>query len=180
VSAVEEALPAEAPPQERNPVLRGLAVAENVLITVLLVGTVSTILIQVFYRYALDKPLSWSNEIATDLLVYVAFVGLAIGVRDNAHVALRLFERKVGARTQRVLRVAELAVLGTVLVCIGIGGAAYAYEQRDVVSPIGMPLWAAFAALPLGGGLGALHALIEIIKLVRGGDLPAQVVEANE
>ncbi len=59
-------------------------------------------------------------------------------------------------------------MLGTVLACIGIGGAAYAYEQRDVVSPIGLPLWVAFAALPLGGGLGALHAVVEIVALFRG------------
>jgi TRAP-type C4-dicarboxylate transport system permease small subunit len=179
VSAVEEAV-AEVAPQSANPVLRGLAVAENVLISVLLVGTVSVILIQVFYRYALDEPLSWSNEIATDLLVYVAFVGLAIGVRDNAHVALHLFERRVGARTRRALRAAELLVLGVVLACIGAGGAAYAYEQRDVVSPIGLPLWVAFAALPLGGALGAFHALVEIVRTLRGADVPPPVVEANE
>lgn len=158
----------------------GLAVAEDILITVLLVATVSTILIQVFYRYALDRPLSWSNEVATDLLVYVAFVGLAIGVRDNAHVALHLFEQKLGARARRSLRVAELVVLGSVLLCIGYGGAVYAYEQRDVVSPVGIPLWLAFAALPLGGGLGAFHAVVEIVALARGAELPHPHVEANQ
>lgn len=171
---------AEEAPPTTHPALRVLAGAENALIALLLAATVATILVQVFYRYALDRPLSWSNEIATDLLVYVAFVGLAIGVRDNAHVAMRLFEHRLGARSRRALRAAELAVLGTVLACIGAGGAAYAYEQRDVVSPIGLPLWVAFAALPLGGGLGALHALIEIVALFRGADLPETSVEANE
>src|SRR4051812_25896743 len=107
---------------------------------VLLAGTVLVILAQVFFRYALEQPLSWSNEVATDLLVYIAFVGFAIGVRDNAHVALHLFERRIGVRTRRWLRAGELLMLGAVLAGIGIGGAGYLWEQRDVVSPAGIPL----------------------------------------
>jgi TRAP-type C4-dicarboxylate transport system permease small subunit len=161
--------------------MRVLAWIENALITALMAATALVILIQVFYRYALHQPLSWSNEIATDLLVYVAFVGLAIGVRDNAHVALHLFERRIGARAQRLLRAAELLVLGAVLACIGIGGAAYAYDHREVVSPIGLPLWAAFAALPLGGLLGAIHAVAEVIALARGAEVPDPILaEANQ
>src|SRR5689334_21743341 len=143
---------------------RALAWFENGLITLLLVATVVVILAQVFWRYALDRPLSWSTEIATDLLVYIAFVGFAIGVRDNAHVALRLFENKLGARPQRWLRIAELVVLGVVVACIGVGGAMYAYEQRDVVSPSGVPLWAAFLALPLGAALSLIHVIGSIAE----------------
>ncbi|WP_426511783.1 TRAP transporter small permease [Dactylosporangium sp. McL0621] len=148
--------------------LRALAVAENVLMFALLAGTVAVILAQVFFRYALQQPLSWSNEVATDLLVYVAFVGFAIGVRDNAHVALHLFERRIGARSRRWLRVGELLVLGAVLACIGLGGAMYLWEQRDVVSPVGIPLWAAFLPLPLGAVLGLVHLVVEIVGLLRG------------
>jgi TRAP-type C4-dicarboxylate transport system permease small subunit len=143
---------------------RGLALVENVLITVLLIATVLVILAQIFFRYALDRPLTWSTEVATDLLVYVAFVGFAIGIRDNAHVALRLFESRLGARAKRGLRIAELVVLGLVLGAIGVGGAQYAWEQRDVVSPTGIPLWLAFLALPLGALLGEIHVIWEIVS----------------
>lgn len=158
--------------QTRHPLLRALARFENALIIALLAATVLTILAQIFFRYALSQPLSWSNEIATDLLVYIAFVGFAIGVRDNAHVALHLFERRLGAGAQRWLRIGELLVLGFVLAAIGIGGAMYSYEQSDVTSPIGVPLWAAFGALPLGGALGLVHVLVEIVALLRGADAP--------
>jgi TRAP-type C4-dicarboxylate transport system permease small subunit len=166
-----DAVPAVTTPQT-HPLLRALARFENALMIALLAATVMTILVQVFFRYALSRPLSWSNEIATDLLVYIAFVGFAIGVRDNAHVALHLFERRLGRTAQRWLRIGELLVLGVVLAAIGIGGATYAYEQYDVTSPIGVPLWAAFGALPLGGGLGTVHVVVEILALLRGADAP--------
>ena len=156
--------------QLANPVLRGVATAENALMAALLAGTVGTILAQVFFRYALSRPLSWSTEIATDLLVYVAFVGFAIGIRDNAHVALRLFERRLGLGPRRWLRIGELLVLGTVLTCVGIGGAVYSVEQHDVTSPTGVPLWATFIPLPLGAVLGGLHIIVEIVALLRGAE----------
>jgi TRAP-type transport system small permease protein len=154
--------------QRSNRFLAGLAVFENWLIMLLLAGTVLILLAQVFFRYALEQPLSWSNEAATDLLVYVAFVGFAIGVRDNAHVALNLFERRLGAQPRKWLRIGELVVLGVVLSCIGIGGATYLWEQRDVVSPVGIPLWAAFVPLPLGAVLGMVHIVVEVVAVLRG------------
>jgi TRAP-type C4-dicarboxylate transport system permease small subunit len=155
-----------------NPVLRGLAVAENALVLILLAGTVLTILTQVFFRYALSRPLSWSTEVATDLLVYIAFVGFAIGVRDNAHVALNLFERKLGMRSRRVQRIVELAVLTAVLLVLSVSAILYMREQTGVVSQTGIPVWAVALALPIGGFLGAFHAIVEIVALLRGAEPP--------
>lgn len=177
----EEPRHAATPPFQRaNPALRALAVFENWLMLVLLAGTVLTILAQVFFRYALERPLSWSNEVATDLLVYIAFIGFAIGIRDNAHVALHLFEKRLGAQSRRWLRLGELLVLGTVLLCIGYGGAVYLYEQRDVVSPVGVPLWAAFLPLPVGAALGTVHIVVEIAALLRGAEVPGVPEESAD
>jgi TRAP-type C4-dicarboxylate transport system permease small subunit len=155
------------PHQQSGGALRALTAAENVLILLLLSATVLTILAQVVFRRFLDQPLSWSTEVATTLLVYVAFVGFAIGVRDNVHVAMRVFEDRFSPAVQRTLRVVELLVMGAVVAAIGIGGAVYAYEQRGVVTPVGLPLWSAFAALPFGCALGCLHVLIELVAVLR-------------
>jgi TRAP-type C4-dicarboxylate transport system permease small subunit len=45
-------------------------------------------------------------------------------------------------------------------------------EQSDVVSPVGIPLWAAFLPLPLGAVLGSVHLIVEIVALLRGAELP--------
>jgi TRAP-type C4-dicarboxylate transport system permease small subunit len=166
--------------QRANRPLRVLATAENWLMFALLAGTVLVILAQVLFRYALEQPLSWSNEAATDLLVYIAFIGFAIGIRDNAHVALHLFEKRIGARSRRWLRIGELLILGAVLGCLGAGGAIYLYEQRDVVSPVGIPLWSAFLPLPVGAVLGLTHIVVEIVALLRGAEVPGLDVEPDE
>jgi TRAP-type C4-dicarboxylate transport system permease small subunit len=155
-----------------RPALRGLALAENGLIALLLVATVGIILAQVFFRYVLSRPLWWSTEVATDLLIAIAFVGFAIGVRDNAHVALRLFEARLGMRGRRLARAIELLAISAVALAIGIGGAIYAYQQRDETSATGIPLWVTVLPLPVGGGLTAVHVIVELIALARGAPVP--------
>jgi TRAP-type transport system small permease protein len=144
--------------------VRFLRVAENIVIGVLLAATVLTILAQVFFRYALSQPLSWSTEVATGLLLYIAFIGFAIGVRDNAHVALNLFERRLGDRGRRAVRIIELVALGGVLLALGIGTVQYMAEQSDVTTPAGLPLWTILLAIPLGAALGILHAVVQIVS----------------
>jgi TRAP-type C4-dicarboxylate transport system permease small subunit len=143
--------------------MRVLRTVENVLIGLLLVATVLTILAQVFFRYVLAQPLSWSTEVATGLLLYIAFVGFAIGVRDNAHVALNLFERRLGDRGRRAARIVELVALGGVLLALGIGTVQYIAEQSDVTTPAGLPLWTILLAIPLGAALGIFHAVVQIV-----------------
>jgi len=144
--------------------MRILRAAENALIGLLLIATVLTILAQVFFRYVLSQPLSWSTEVATGLLLYIAFIGFAIGVRDNAHVALNLFERRLGDRGRRVARIIELVALGAVLLALGIGTVQYISEQSDVTTPAGLPLWTILLAIPIGAALGIVHAVAQIIR----------------
>ena len=159
--------------QRSGAFLSAVAATENIVILVLLSSTVLTILAQVLFRRFLDQSLSWSTEVATSLLVYIAFVGFAIGVRDNVHVAMRAFEDRFTPSVQRGLRIVELLVMGTVVAAIGIGGGIYAYQQRDVVTPAGLPLWWSFVALPLGCALGCLHVLVELAAVWRGTAGPA-------
>jgi TRAP-type C4-dicarboxylate transport system permease small subunit len=145
-------------------VLRGIALFENVVIGLLLSAIVLVILAQVVFRYVLSQPLSWSTEVATGLMLYVAFIGFAIGVRDNAHVALNLFERRLTDRGRRVVRIVELVFLGGVLLALGIGTVQYISEQSDVTTPVGLPLWTILLAIPIGSALGIVHAIAEIIS----------------
>lgn len=159
--------------QQSGAFLKAVAATENIVILVLLSATVLTILAQVLFRRFLDQPLSWSTEVATSLLVYIAFVGFAIGVRDNVHVAMRAFEDRFTPAVQRGMRIVELLVMGAVVAAIGIGGGIYAFEQRDVTTPAGLPLWWSFLALPLGCALGCLHVLVELTAVLRGTAVPA-------
>ncbi len=45
-------------------------------------------LLQVFYRYILNSPLSWSEELSRYLLIWSVFFGLGAVTRDRAHIVI--------------------------------------------------------------------------------------------
>jgi len=56
-------------------------------VVVLFFAAMTTIiLMQVFFRYVLENSLSWSEELARYLFIWLTFLGASIAMRENAHI----------------------------------------------------------------------------------------------
>ncbi|GAA1177054.1 hypothetical protein GCM10009584_18160 [Ornithinimicrobium humiphilum] len=136
----------------------------------------------VFMRYVLKKPTIWQTETTIYLLMIVAFVGAAYGLKHHAHVGVDLLIEKVPTRPQLVVRlVTAVACLAVVLVVMWTAYQgwyeAYLYDHRSPTA-FRFPLWIAYAILPLGMLLVALQYLAMILEGVLGlaGRLPLSEV----
>jgi TRAP-type C4-dicarboxylate transport system permease small subunit len=134
---------------------------ENVLLGTALVATAVVVLAQITFRFLLREPLSWATEVATDLLVWSAFLGLAVGVRDRAHVALSLLEDRFPVRANRMIRLAQRIVLAFLLGSLCFGGVLLVLGELHTVSSSGVPRWMVFSAVPVGAGLALLHVVAQ-------------------
>ncbi|MFM0158400.1 MULTISPECIES: TRAP transporter large permease [Paraburkholderia] len=83
-----------------NPLAAGLVLVEAIL---LLVG--------VIFRYVLNRPLSWTDELATMLFLWLAMMGAVLATARGEHMRLTFVLNRV-SREQRAL----LETLGTVVV----------------------------------------------------------------
>jgi TRAP-type C4-dicarboxylate transport system permease small subunit len=85
---------------------------------------VATILLQVFYRFVLGDPLSWSEELARYVFVWITFLGAAVAYRHGTHIVVDtivvLLPRRVQAILGWVVDTLMVAALLTLLV-EGIG-----------------------------------------------------------
>lgn len=153
------------PPPTRR--LSPLGLAENVVAGLLVTATVVDVIAEVVFRYVLHNSLSWSTEVATDLLVWITFVGLAIGVRERAHVALNLLENKLPARYRPVLNALQGLAFALFLVIGLVGGVEYISNQMVIRSPSGIPLWLVVAAIPVGCALALVHLAAQAYAAVR-------------
>ncbi len=63
----------------------------EVLITLLMTGMVVFIVMQVYFRYVLEQPLSWSEELAGYLFSGVFFFGAVLLYRESRHINMSLF-----------------------------------------------------------------------------------------
>lgn len=136
----------------------------------------------VFVRYFLRQPTIWQTETTIYLLMFVAFVGAAYGLRHHAHVGVDLLIDRVPTRPQLAVRIlTALACLAVVLVVMWTSyqnwHEAYLFDHRSPTA-FRFPLWIAYAILPLGMLLVALQYLAMIAEGVMGlaGRLPLSEV----
>ncbi|WP_370332275.1 TRAP transporter small permease subunit [Mycolicibacterium hippocampi] len=87
----------------------------SVVAGILLVGLILLTIADVISRNFRDRSIVGTVEIATMLLVAIAFLGLASAEADGRHVVVELFESRFGVRTRMVF-----SVLRTLLL-IGLG-----------------------------------------------------------
>ena len=78
-----------------------------------------TVCLQVFFRYVLEQPLSWSEELARYAFVWLSFLGAAMALGKRLHFGVDYFVNKLPSRFSAGLEVGtNLLILIFVLVVI--------------------------------------------------------------
>ena len=70
------------------------------LVVMMIVMTL-TVIVQVFLRYVFSFSLSWSEEVARYLMIWVAFLGGSLALQKGLHIGVELFLVRVSSRTRR-------------------------------------------------------------------------------
>lgn len=145
--------------------------ALQVIGQIVLAFMVVTICYDAIMRYVSAAPTSWSLEINTFLIVYIAVMTAADMQRSDGHIRITFFSDMMGPGMQRLIR-ALIGVVGAVfcMVMAWRGGLmtmqAFEYGER-VSSSLGTPLVLPYAMLPIGFGALAIQFLVDVVNAWR-------------
>lgn len=139
-----------------------------------LVFMVATICFDAIMRYLFTAPTSWSLEINTFLIVYVAVMTASDVQRTDSHIRISFFADMVGRAGQRINRVV-IGIFGAVFSAImAWRGAMMAYQAWEygerVSSSFGTPMVFPYAMIPIGFGLLAVRFALNIADAISGRD----------
>lgn len=85
---------------------------ENLIVIMIGVMFVA-FLLQVVFRYMLNWPTGWSNELTVVLWIWIVLFGAAFVVREEEEIRFDLIYGAVAARTRRIMTViAAVALIG--------------------------------------------------------------------
>ncbi|WP_353645316.1 TRAP transporter small permease subunit [Mesorhizobium sp. WSM2239] len=84
--------------------------AEN-LIAAMLAAMFGAFLLQIIFRYVLNLPIGWPNEISVVLWLWLVLFGAAFVLREEEEIRFDLFYAAVGARTRRIMMLLSAAAL---------------------------------------------------------------------
>lgn len=121
--------------------------------------------VQVFVRYVLQRPLFlWTEELARFLLVWTVFLGIGVGVKNDAHFAMDVLPPLLGRRWGAIVRLFNDFCMGVILILLTLAGLRFSYFGLFQNSPNMeiLMVWV-FISIPLGGVM-ALTYLIERIQ----------------
>lgn len=142
------------------------------MVASLMAALVLDVLWQVFTRFVLRNPSSFTDELARYLLIWVGLLGAAYCAGQRLHLAIDLFPSGLRGRARHWVEIAiESAVLAFALGVMVVGGArlvGLTLLLGQTSAALQLPLGAVYTVLPLSGVLIAFYSLVFIVEHVRG------------
>jgi tripartite ATP-independent transporter DctM subunit len=136
---------------------------------VLVVAEIVTLFAGVVARYGLQRPLIWSDELASILFLWLAMLGAVVAFRRSEHMRMTAVVASASPAVRAFLDVVATCAALAFLLLIVVPSYQYAYEESFITTPALQisNTWRA-AALPVGIGLMVLFA---VLRLARVGDI---------
>jgi TRAP-type C4-dicarboxylate transport system permease small subunit len=143
---------------------RAKAIVDWVLgwvLVVLMAAAVVNVLWQVFTRFVLANPSSFTEELARYLLIWIGVLGAGYAVGRRAHLALELLPETLDGRGERWLAIGiQGVILVFALAVLVVGGARLVYIQLQLgqtSAAMGVPIGLVYLVLPLSGAVMAFY-----------------------
>ena len=136
---------------------------------VLLALVVVIVLLQVFGRYILRISLSWPEELARYILVWLMIFGVAAAAASRSQIVVDTLLELVPASVRRALE-ALAALAGLVAVALLVWTSQpliFGPAGRSTSPATGIPSFWIYLAVPVGGALLVLFALAELAEILR-------------
>jgi TRAP-type C4-dicarboxylate transport system permease small subunit len=137
-----------------------LAIACALTVCVFIVAALGVV-----FRYVIQHSLTWADETASYIFIWLVFLGAAVEVWNDGHPSVRFVVDRLPAPARRVgAIVANLAIAawGGVLLVFGIK--AVLIEAPESWSSLpGISLQIPYAAIPVAGALIVIFGLSKIV-----------------
>jgi TRAP-type C4-dicarboxylate transport system permease small subunit len=135
---------------------------EEIIASFLLALTLIVLFLGIVYRYALNDPLTWTEELARFCSTWIIFLGAAACFKHRSHIGIDVVVRLLPPALQRgtalLVNWLMMAILA-VLVVRGFQYTSKSFVMHTTVLQIPVGLWN--AAVPVG----SLFMIIRLLQL---------------
>ena len=137
-------------------------------LVLLMILIVLTVLWQVFSRYVLNSPSSFTDELARYLFIWIGIFGAAYASGQQTHLAIDILPQKLNKQNKLKLRIGiNLLIVLFSLTVLVIGGGNLVYVNYDLgqySAALDVPLSFVYSVVPLSGILVIVYKVNEIVN----------------
>jgi len=136
------------------------------LIAMMMAVMIAVVLFGVFNRFLFKFPISWTEEIAKYLLVWVSMIGSSVAIRVGAHVGVGLLVKRFGERPRNVIFWVNQILIMVFIISLAILGLKFSIgEMNQMGYATRISMFWPFLAMPVGSLLMIVQ-LLHIMKLL--------------
>ncbi|MBS3967780.1 MAG: TRAP transporter small permease [Truepera sp.] len=139
------------------------------LLVMILAVLVAVVLANVIGRYFFGFALTWADEMARFLFVWLTFLGATVGLARGAHIGMDIVVQALPPRGARALQTLALLLIMIFLSVWGWYSIELVQRSMALRTPaMGLPLGYIYAIAPISAGLMLLVCLYQFVRTLRG------------
>ena len=142
----------------------------NVLAGVSLLAMVVLTCWQVFTRYILQNPSSWSEELVSYLFAWASLFGASLVTSERGHMNIPIIVERMGGKMQKFFGiVGELIAFAFSAVILVYGGISITkLAMGQMTSALGVAVGVFYIVLPICGVINMIYTVLNIIDISKG------------
>ena len=127
------------------------------------------VLTAVFFRYVLNAPIKWGEELARFIMVWTGLLGISIALRDGEHIGLEMLTGKLSGRLLYLVKLIVNIMIFTFLLVLFIWGIGICREAWVSFMPGLQISWTwSHLAVPVTAAIQLVHVSAWLIEQTIG------------
>jgi TRAP-type C4-dicarboxylate transport system permease small subunit len=148
-----------------------ISVMDNILkyvLAALLIGMVAIIFLQILTRYVFQSPLSWSEEVARYLFIFVTYLGVSRAIGTGGHIAMDILTSNLKPRAHSLVNlIIDLIVAFYFAFLIYTSMLLLPIIARQFTPALNISYVFIYIAIPLGSLISIIYLLDKTIGDVK-------------
>lgn len=144
--------------------------ANRWILIAILSGMAVLVFLNVSLRYLTNNSITWSDEVARHLMIWLTFIGAGLTLRHGGLVAIDNVQIAVSPRSARLMRIAVAIVMFAFFATMIWAGKTYVERTMFQTTPsTRIPFGYIYLAMPIGFALLVIHFLLVLKAYLHGG-----------
>jgi len=130
-----------------------------------------SVLVQIFFRYVLKSPLTWTEEASRYSFIWIVLLGAAFAVRKKEHVVMEVLVKHFPTSLQRYISLVLNTIILISLIYLLPISWKFFWFMKGVSAPTLKISWGfLFFSAPLSIALMILHTFIGLFTTIGSGE----------
>ncbi len=145
--------------------------AEDVMSVSIIILLCIVVFLQVFFRYVVNKPLAWSEELARFLSIYLVYIASSVVLRDDSHMSMDYVVQLLPIKARVFIDILGKVIISSFLILAIVKSLTLVRVAFTQLSPsLDIPMGIIYAALPISFFFMLFDFITRIILRQREGD----------